>query len=418
MATPALPNHIAEFFAAHSRAQDQPLEEWLEPALRSIREHLCMDVAFISEFKDGERILTHVDASSPNDQVVAGSSAPLEETYCQMIADGRLPELLPDISVVSGASDIAEAAKMSIGAHLSVPIRLSDGRVHGTLCCFSHCADQSLNERDLNVMRVLADMVAERISRDMEAKQAQKAMEERIRSVLSDGSMSIVYQPIQSLTKNRIVGFESLARFSALPLRGPDVWFDEAAQVGLGLELELKAIELALQGACCLPGDVYLSINASPDTILTGHLERLVDAWPVNRLMLEVTEHAFVKAYKEMEIALRPLRARNLRLAVDDVGSGYANFQHILNLKPDLIKLDIAITRNIDSDLSRRALAAAMVGFANETGLEIVAEGVETESELAALRQLGVRNVQGFLTGKPMPIASAMELAQQSFRVA
>jgi EAL domain-containing protein (putative c-di-GMP-specific phosphodiesterase class I) len=100
------------------------------------------------------------------------------------------------------------------------------------------------------------------------------------------------------------------------------------------------------------------------------------------------------------------------------VGSGYANFQHILNLKPDLIKLDIAITRNIDSDLSRRALAAAMVGFANETGLEIVAEGVETESELAALRQLGVRNVQGFLTGKPMPIASAMELAQQSFRVA
>jgi EAL domain-containing protein (putative c-di-GMP-specific phosphodiesterase class I) len=214
------------------------------------------------------------------------------------------------------------------------------------------------------------------------------------------------------------VGFESLARFSALPLRGPDVWFDEAAQVGLGLELELKAIELALQGACCLPGDVYLSINASPDTILTGHLERLVDAWPVNRLMLEVTEHAFVKAYKEMEIALRPLRARNLRLAVDDVGSGYANFQHILNLKPDLIKLDIAITRNIDSDLSRRALAAAMVGFANETGLEMVAEGVETESELAALRQLGVRNVQGFLTGKPMPIASAMELAQQSFRVA
>jgi len=418
MAGQAEANPISEFLAGHCHARKQPLEEWLEPALRSIREHLGMDVAFISEFKDGKRVLTHVDALNPNDPASVGSSASLEETYCKAVVDGRLAQLIPDVSIVPGTPAIPATAKLNIGAHLSVPIRLSDGQVHGTFCCFSHSPDQSLNERDLNVMRVFADMVAERLSRDLESKQAHKTMEERIRSVLSDGSMSIVYQPIHSLTENRIVGFESLARFSALPLRGPDVWFSEAAQVGLGIELECRAIELALRGACCLPGDVYLSINASPDTILNGHIERLIDAWPVNRLVLEVTEHAFVNAYSELETALQPLRERNLRLAVDDVGSGYANFQHILNLKPDLIKLDIAITRNIDSDSSRRALAAALVGFVTETGLEIVAEGVETDRELSALRQLGVRHAQGYFLGRPMPISNAMELAQHPLRVA
>jgi GAF domain-containing protein len=215
LVTRAAANPISTFLASQGHAQDQPLEEWLEPALRSIREHLGMDVAFVSEFKDGQRLLTHVDASNPNGPAKVGLSTPLEETYCQRVVDGRLPELIPDVSIVADAAEIPATKKLSIGAHLSVPIRLSDGQVHGTFCCFSHTPDHSLNERDLNIMRVFADLVSERISREIEARQAQKAKEERIRNVLSDGSISIVYQPIHSLTENKIVGFESLARFSA-----------------------------------------------------------------------------------------------------------------------------------------------------------------------------------------------------------
>lgn len=104
---------------------------------------------------------------------------------------------------------------------------------------------------------------------------------------------------------------------------------------------------------------------------------------------------------------LAPLRSRGLRLAVDDAGAGFASFRHILQLKPDIIKLDISITRDIDTQVSRRALAAALIRFAQETGSKIVAEGVETEAELAVLRGLSVDKAQGYLIGRPVPLAAA-----------
>jgi EAL domain-containing protein (putative c-di-GMP-specific phosphodiesterase class I) len=101
---------------------------------------------------------------------------------------------------------------------------------------------------------------------------------------------------------------------------------------------------------------------------------------------------------------LEPLRRKGMKLAVDDAGSGYASFRHILKLKPDVIKLDISLIKKIDSDSCSRALAAALIRFAEETGSHIVAEGVETQAELDVLRELKVDKVQGFLLGRPMPI--------------
>jgi EAL domain-containing protein (putative c-di-GMP-specific phosphodiesterase class I) len=99
-----------------------------------------------------------------------------------------------------------------------------------------------------------------------------------------------------------------------------------------------------------------------------------------------------------------------LRIAVDDAGAGYASFRHILNLAPDLIKLDVFLTQNIHTDRARRALAAALIRFSEETGSKIIAEGVETTLQLKVLRELGVTKAQGYLLGRPMPLASASEL--------
>ncbi|MDQ3570948.1 MAG: EAL domain-containing protein, partial [Actinomycetota bacterium] len=98
-------------------------------------------------------------------------------------------------------------------------------------------------------------------------------------------------------------------------------------------------------------------------------------------------------------------RQRGLRVAVDDAGAGYASFRHILRLRPDIIKLDMALTRDIDRDPARRALAAALITFAENTGSTIVAEGVETAEELHALRQLGVTAAQGYYLGRPTPLS-------------
>jgi len=221
---------------------------------------------------------------------------------------------------------------------------------------------------------------------------------------LTGAAYGVVYQPIVHLVENRIVGHEALARFSAEPQRTPDKWFDEAGQVGLQQELEVALIEAALKGMDRLPPDSYLSLNVSPDTILAGALDNVLAHQPMVRLMLEVTEHACVQDYALLAEALEPLRSKGLRLAVDDAGAGYASFRHILKLKPDVIKLDSSLIRNIDSDTGSRALAAALIRFAEETGCKVVAEGVETREELAMLRRLEVNKAQGYLLGRPMPL--------------
>jgi EAL domain-containing protein (putative c-di-GMP-specific phosphodiesterase class I) len=119
---------------------------------------------------------------------------------------------------------------------------------------------------------------------------------------------------------------------------------------------------------------------------------------------------------------LAPLRAEGVRLSIDDAGAGFASLRHILNLNPDIVKLDIGLTKGIDIDPARRALAAALVYFAKDTQSQIIAEGVETESELAVLKFLGIPMGQGYLLGRPANLASSkllweMEPPCQSFEV-
>ncbi len=143
----------------------------------------------------------------------------------------------------------------------------------------------------------------------------------------------------------------------------------------------------------------------SPDTILdAAFMDLFALPTPLDRVVLEITEHAAINCYPDVLSAMRSLRDRGLRIAVDDVGAGYSSLRHILSLAPDIIKLDMSIVRNIDADNSRRALAAALIGFARATGCKVVAEGVETASELSVLRELGINKAQGYFLGKPMQI--------------
>lgn len=382
----------------------------LQDMLRAIREHLGMDVAFVSEFTAKRRVFRLVDSTYPNQPVKVNGSDPLEESYCQRIVDGRLPELITDASLVPAALELPVTAALPVGAHLSIPIRLADGSVYGTFCCFSFTPDTTLTGRDLALMRVFADLAGRQIDRELAENKEKQVRKDRIRSVLDGDDLSIVYQPIYQLVRNEIVGFESLSRFSAQPLRTPDIWFQEAASVGLGAQLETKAVRIALQSFLRFPSNIYLSVNFSPEALLSGSIASVLDGAPLERVVLEITEHALIDQYSQIAKIFRPFRERGLRIAVDDAGAGYASFRHILNLAPDIIKLDISLTRDIHKDRPRRALAAALIRFSEETNCKIIAEGVETIEELDVLRQLGVVNAQGYLLGRPMAIDQAASL--------
>jgi EAL domain-containing protein (putative c-di-GMP-specific phosphodiesterase class I) len=224
-----------------------------------------------------------------------------------------------------------------------------------------------------------------------------------IDAVIRDESLTIAVQPIVEVHSGTVLGYEALSRFTAKPLQGPYLWFEDAERVGRRTELELLALRKALDQLAFIPEDCYLSLNASPGTIVSGLLPDVLCVAPLDRLILEVTEEHPIKSYERFGEALRPLRQAGLRLAIDDVGAGFASLKHILRLSPHIVKLDHSLTHAVIPSRSARALAAALTGFAIETGTTVLAEGIETQDQLDLLMALGVSLGQGFLLGRPGP---------------
>lgn len=379
----------------------------LSHILRAVRLHLRMDVGFISEFVQGRRVFRQVETAEGKRCIEVGGSDPLEESYCHWIAMGKLARLIRDPREHPLTAKFAVTEALPVGAHLSVPIRLRSGRIYGTFCCFSFVPDHTLSERDMATMEAFAQVAGDIIQSSIDEEERRSAKLAKITQVLRTRDVQMVYQPAVGIDAPGIRFFEALARFRGKPYQSPDRWFAGAGEVGLGQELELVAVEAALQDLPSLPTRAALSINVSAETASSEALPALLQRSSPERLIVEITEHDTVSSYGRLLAALKPLRSRGLRIAVDDAGAGHSSFRHILKLKPDIIKLDMSLSQGIDRDPGQRALATALIAFSREVGAELVAEGVETEEELDTLRRLGVRVAQGYLFGRPQPIHGA-----------
>ena len=261
-----------------------------------------------------------------------------------------------------------------------------------------------LAQRDDALPASLAAFVAGTIGHEIDDHVRRAMVAERIRSVIADRPPTVQFQPIAHLRDGKVVGYEALARFAAQPRRAPDVWFGEAASVGLGTDLEMVAATGALAHVGELPAGTYMAVNVSPETAASPAFATACRKAPSNQLVIELTEHAPVGDYPALTRALRGLRDEGVRLAIDDAGAGFASLRHVLRLQPDIIKLDLALTRGIDTDPVRQALASALISFAGEVGAVIVAEGVESRWEADALCELGVELGQGWYIARPGPL--------------
>jgi EAL domain-containing protein (putative c-di-GMP-specific phosphodiesterase class I) len=376
--------------------------EAIERILSLARAALDMDVALLGTF-DGEFVVQAVDGESEFFDLEAGQRIPAEDTYCQRMVQSELPHLVSDAAEDERTADLPVTREAGIGAYVGVPIRLWDGTLYGTLCCLSRTAEPSLNDRDVRFLRVLAEILADQLDREQLESEKRRLEWSRIRSILDRGTVDVEFQPMFDLNDCKIVSLEALARFWTEPMRPPSAWFAEAAEVGLGAELELAAITSAVERLAEFPPDVSLALNVSPATALDRRfVDLLIDVAP--RLVIEITEHAQVDDYDALKVALAPLRQRGAKLAIDDVGAGFANLRHILRLAPDIVKLDLSLTSEIARDPAREALASSLVGFAAGVGASIAAEGISSDEDLALLRSLGVDYGQGFYLARPSPL--------------
>lgn len=293
---------------------------------------------------------------------------------------------------------------------VDVPLRLPDGAPGGMLR-FTPAADASAAERDLQAIRGLAAMLGSQLEAPSLDEESWQLRIMRIRDLLDSGELPMVFQPIANLQTGDVVGVEALSRFPGSRDLSPDKWFNEAASVGLGVQLETLAVRQAVRVLEDLPAGVYLSVNVSPALAMSAELTLALEGVPLDRVVLEITEHSQVLDYDRLNLALVALRARGARLAIDDAGSGFSSLRHILRLSPDIIKLDISLTQGIDNDSVLRALGFSLASFASAIDAAVIAEGVETERELHALRFLQVSYGQGFFLRRPgpMPMPARLE---------
>jgi EAL domain-containing protein (putative c-di-GMP-specific phosphodiesterase class I) len=380
-----------------------PLNPLASPAdtvqrvLALARTYLRMDVAWLAELRGDEPVLTHVQASDPDAAPVRSATA-VSDSYVGLVRDGRLPAVVPDSAADPVASRLTVTQELGIGSYVGVPVRTQDGSLRGMLCCISGAAQPELTVADVRVLEMLAGILGELAGDDARAA-ALETVRLRTNDAITGRGRTLALQPIVDVPTGIATGVEALTRFDSP--QATEEWFAQAEPVGLRLQLELAAARTALAALDRPDHTGYLSLNLSPEAILSEEFPQLMAAVDPSALVVEITEHAAVEDYDALARVLCRYRAAGLRLAVDDAGAGYASLLHILKLRPDFIKIDLSLVRDIHLDPARQALVASLVSFARTVDAVLVAEGVEQQAELDMLVTLGVRQMQGYLLCAP-----------------
>jgi len=259
-----------------------------------------------------------------------------------------------------------------------------------------HRPDPTLGERDVAFMTILAELIAN----DLDEMRRQEQLHDALTELIDAEDIEIAFQPIVDLRSGACLGVEALSRFPE-PFDSPEDLFADADGVGLSLELERLAIREAWHGLEWLGPEQFLAFNVSPDALLElGRRAQLRTDLPVSQVGVEVTEQSVVRCYDDLRDVVAPLRAEGLRVAVDDAGAGYASLQHIVELRPDFIKVDRSLVHGVADDHVRRVAVSAFVLVSQDLGATVIAEGVERPRDLAVLCDLGVHAAQGYLLGR------------------
>jgi EAL domain-containing protein (putative c-di-GMP-specific phosphodiesterase class I)/DNA-binding response OmpR family regulator len=289
-----------------------------------------------------------------------------------------------------------------------VPLRTSTAMLGAIVVCTEAVDGVTFLAGRLPVLESFGAVASALLAPGIISRQRYGEVRSDLEAVLVAEAFKPVFQRVIDLASGTTVGYEALTRFH--DGTRPDRRFADADAVGLGLELESACLSAALVDAARLPGDGWLSLNVSPALLLErGRLKDCL-VGQTRPVVLEVTEHVAIQNYGAVREAVSSIGA-NVQIAVDDAGAGFASFRHILELRPDYVKLDIGLVRQIDHDDVRQALVAGIVYFAKKSGCRLIAEGIETPGERRQLHSLGVDLGQGYLLGRPARAGEPLDRA-------
>ncbi|MGB0638734.1 MAG: EAL domain-containing response regulator [Myxococcota bacterium] len=226
----------------------------------------------------------------------------------------------------------------------------------------------------------------------------------QLTQALEGADLRLALQPIVSAATEKVYGYEMLLRSAHPVLDGPGPILAAAERHGMLRELGSVVVARAAEWLMRLPPDARLFMNLHPHELLDSNSlctrMEVLQMWS-DRIVLEITERSNVGENFSWESALERVKEMGFQIAVDDLGSGYAALSMLAELQPHFMKVDMSIVRNVDTDDHKRRLVDLLCSFAEATGSKVVAEGVETKAEAAALQDAGVELLQGYLFGEP-----------------
>lgn len=329
--------------------------------------------------------LLYVEAVEPGQfLVLCGSPDP---------ADDRLP-------------DLSQAFRLRLRTAVRSEALSSTGQSLEVLVGYAQVRGNGGSSLEHLVFAALSD--ARRVARGS-LSEAKLSLLKEFRDIVAGGRLRVVYQPIVNLDSGDILAWEALTRGPAdSNFASPAVLFDFAEEVGEVFALERACRENALHEIGRLDQEQKLFLNVNPHSMADpaftpGETLRLLARYGLrpSDVVLEITERHSVRDFDLFHRTLEHYRSQGFLVAVDDAGAGYSGLWNIAEIRPDYIKVDQALVRDLEGHRVKRALMETFVAFAEKIGCRLIAEGIESESELATLMRLGVHYGQGYHLRRP-----------------
>ena len=381
---------------------------------------LSIDLDRLKEINDvfghdvGDEVL--VQAGQRMQHVASGGMiARLAGDEFGVLIDGNQPEaalkVAASLQAAIGREFVIAGKTVRLGMTIGIAVFPYNGTTAAALLANADVALSRAKQKSRGSIRCFEAEMDQRV-RD------RRALHQDLVDAIRNGELAMHYQPLarakaQSPGLHEFVGFEALVRWKH-PLRGfvpPSDFIPLAEESGLIVEMGEWILREACREAASWPSPLAIAVNLSPVQFLHGDLVGLVHTLLLetglapNRLELEITEGVLIEDFDRGLLLLRQLKALGVRIAMDDFGSGYSSLTYLQAFPFDKIKIDRGFIQNLDRTPQSAAIIRAMIGLCHALGVTMVAEGVETEAQLAFLSAEGCELVQGYLLGRPAPIA-------------
>ncbi|MCK8779705.1 EAL domain-containing protein [Rhizobium sp. NTR19] len=330
-------------------------------------------------------------------------------------AEGEQPHaaevLASRIIEIVGRTYLLQGHSVQVGASVGIALAATDGKTSEELIKNADLALFKAKSAGRGTFRFFTDAMDREI-------QERRALEIDLRRAIIMQEMSLVYQPQFEIDGNKLVGFESLVRWST-PERGsvsPAQFIPLAEETGIIDQLGEWVLRTACKEAAGWPEPLTVSVNLSPVQFKSPKLVSIIvgalssAGLPPSRLDLEITEGALIENTEAVLLMLNQIKAMGIKVSIDDFGTGYSSLSYLQKFPFDKIKIDQSFIRSLETNADSAAIVRAVTALGKSLGMMTIAEGVETESQLELIARDGCAQVQGYLTGRPLAADAASEL--------